>query len=370
MMKRKLLIFHPALAPYRIDFFNAIDRAYDSSFYFYLKNVSDQKFDQDSQKKKCTFQCNYLLNGFELFGRSFRSGIFSIIRKRNPEIILCSEYGPVTLIVFIYKIFFKKKLRLYTISDDSIDNSKSRNGFRNLLRYVISKNIDGVIFPSKEVCNWYSENISNKIRTFELPIIHNDLVFRDELTKSLNIANRNLIKYNLFGKKVMLFVGRLVEVKNLPLFIKVVSQLKTVDWNLVIVGEGVLKNYLIDQVKTRNISDKTYFVGRQEGLELYSWYTFAQIFILPSTYERFGAVVNEALLGGCKVLCSELAGASTLINRDNGSSFDPYNEKEFFSRILNFLMEVEPLTGTILKIRESRMPFSFSEKVDILLNNL
>ena len=88
MGKAKLLVFHPALAPYRIDFFNAINEVYNASFYFNLLNVSDQKFDQDALQKKCTFKSNYILSGFEWFGRSFRLGIISIIKKENPDILL------------------------------------------------------------------------------------------------------------------------------------------------------------------------------------------------------------------------------------------------------------------------------------------
>ena len=369
-MKKKILVFHPALAPYRVDFFNAIAAKFNASFYFSLQNVSDQKFDQEKLREKCNFNPNYILSGFDLMGRSFRTGISLIIRKENPDLILCSEYGPVTVVVFIYKLLFRKKFKLYTISDDSVDNSRSRKYLRAFLRNLISINIDGVIFTSNEVCCWYRENVSTKTKTFELPIIHNDIVFREKLAKSLNIANSNILKYNLINKKIILFVGRLVEVKNLPFFIKALAQLKSNDWNLIIVGEGILMDYLKKQSYYQTISDKIHFTGRQEDLELYSWYTFAHILVLPSTYEPFGAVVNEALLGGCKVLCSELAGASSLITKNNGLLFSPYNEKDILACLECSLLSAEFTPTYINKIRENNMPFTFKEKVDMLINNL
>jgi glycosyltransferase involved in cell wall biosynthesis len=368
--KKKILIFHSALAPYRVDFFNALDKEFDASFYFSLTNLSDQKFDQDAIQKKCTFINNYLPNGIDLFGYLIRTGIISIIKKENPDIILCAEYGPITLVVFFYKLFFNQKFHFYTMSDDSIKDSKARKGIRALLRNVIPKNIEGVIFPSEEVGNWYKENISAKAKTLELPIIHNDEVFRNELNESIKIANENITNYNLKGRKVILFVGRLVEVKNLPFLLKVIAQLKSNDWILVIVGDGILNNELRNQARILNISDKILFVGRKEAIELYAWYAFAQILVLPSTSEKFGAVVNEALLGGCKVLCSELAGASILINNDNGRVFSPYNEKEFLTSIEDTLKTVDVTTSGIQKVRDNRMPFTFREKVDVLMKNL
>lgn len=368
--RRKILVFHPALAPYRVDFFNAINKAFNAAFYFNLANVSDQKFNQEKLADKCHFKLNFIQNGFDFFGRSFRFGILKILRKELPDIILCSEYGQVTLVVFLYKILFRKQFSLYTISDDSIENSKSRKGLRAILRNVIAKNCDGVIFPSSEVCNWFKDNISNVTKTLELPIIHNDEVFRNELVASLEVANQNIINFNLEGKKVILFVGRLVEVKNLALLVNVIAQIKTTDWVLVMVGEGILMDDLKSQVMNLNISTSVHFVGRQEEWELVSWYILAQIFVLPSTYERFGAVVNEALLGGCKVLCSETAGASILINNKNGELFSPYKESELLFCLENSLSESIITPNSINKIRESNMPFTFNEKIEFLINNL
>lgn len=370
IMKKNILVFHPALAPYRVDFFNAIDAAFNAVFYFNLANVADQKFDQEKLADKSHFKLNYILKGFDFFGRSFRFGIIKLLRKEKPDIVLCSEYGQVTLVVFLYKILCRKQFSLYTISDDSIENSKSRQGFRALLRNIIAKNCEGVIFPSSEVCNWFKNNISKTTKTLELPIIHNDEVFRTELVSSIDTANRNIENYNLEDKKVILFVGRLVEVKNLALLVKVVAQLKTTDWVLVMVGDGVLMSDLNEQVIKLNVLDKVHFVGRKEGLELVSWYNLAQIFVLPSTYEPFGAVVNEALLGGCKIICSEIAGASSLINKENGELFSPYNERELLYCLENSLSSAVSTPSAIFNIRKSTMPFTFKEKIEVLINDL
>lgn len=369
-MQKKILVFHPALAPYRVDFFNKINEKFDASFYFNLLNVSDQKFDQEVLQKKCLFKPNYILTGFELLGRSFRWGIIPIIKKENPDIILCSEYGQVTVTVFLFKYFFRKGFKLYTLSDDSINNSKLRKGLRSLLWKIIPKNIDGVLFPSVEVGNWYKNNISSKAKTLELPIIHKDELFRNELFASIDTANKNIKKYNLNGKKVLLFVGRLVEVKNLPFLFKVLSNLKSLDWVLVVVGDGVLMNELVLLAKELSISDKIHFIGRKEGYELLSWYTFAHISILPSINEKFGAVVNEALLGGCYVLCSQLAGASSLINETNGRVFNPHNEQDLLQCLEETLNKINPLARFIDELRVSKMPFTFKTKMEVLFDNL
>lgn len=368
--KQTILIFHPALAPYRVDFFNALHRAFDAHFYFNLMNVSDQKFDQDDLKNNCEFSSNYLQKGFEFKGKSFRTGAISAIKKHNPDIILCSEYSPLTCLVFAYVKLFRKNIRFYTLSDDSIDIAVERKGARELLRNIIVKNGNGVLFTSEAVCNWHKENISKKIKTLELPIIHNDDVLRARYIDSLKEANANIEKYNLNGKKIILFVGRLVEVKNLPFLLKCFSKVENTDCKLIIVGEGPLLEELQTLSEKLNISDKVIFTGRKEGKALNNWYSFSQIFVFPSTYERYGAVVNEALLGGCYTLCSTAAGASSLIYGKNGQLFDPKNEMDFIEKLQNAIDNAEQIMFDIKTLRENKMPFSFDEKIGSLIKQL
>jgi glycosyltransferase involved in cell wall biosynthesis len=86
-------------------------------------------------------------------------------------------------------------------------------------------------------------------------------------------------------------------------------------------------------------------------------------------YEPFGAVVNEALLAGCNVLCSSKAGASTLINDQNGNIFDPSNVEELTKKLYNALSSID-LIKTEVFLRKNKMPFSFNEKIEQLINNL
>jgi glycosyltransferase involved in cell wall biosynthesis len=370
MEVKKVLVFHPALAPYRVDFFNAVHNFFEASFYFSLKNVSDQKFDQENLKSKCNFKCNYLNSGFEFLGRSIRFGVFKIIRLEKPDIIVCAEYGQITLLVFLYNKIFNKSIKVYSMSDDSMDNSIKRSGIRLFLRNVISRNIEGVIFASEEVATWFQQNVSKKVKALSIPIIHSELMLNHVYQESIETANHNIQNYNLAEKKLILFVGRLVEVKNLFFLIKCFSNLKNGDARLVLVGEGDLGLCLKTYAKELGVEQKIIFIGRKETADLYNWYTFSQLFVLTSTYEPFGAVVNEALVGGCFVLCSKLAGASSLINESNGVLFDPYDEIDFTSKLNSALENVKPLKEPIVNLRTNKMFFTFEEKISALFQEL
>jgi len=245
-----------------------------------------------------------------------------------------------------------------------------RKGLRALFRNLISRNINGVIYASREVGEWNLKHVSKSISPLELPIIHKDEIFRRKLEESISIAKGYIQKYALYGKKIVLFVGRLVQVKNIPFLLNSFSKIKTENTVLIIVGGGPLEKQLKQTVIKKGIEDKVLFTGRLEGNELHAWFTIAHLFVLPSIYEHFGAVINEALLAGCKVLSSNKAGAVTLINEQNGNSFDPYNENELTEKMNNILNSINVLKNNELSVRENKMPFTFDEKIKQLMNKL
>ena len=283
---------------------------------------------------------------------------------------MCAEYGQITVLVFLYNKIFNTSIKVYTMSDDSIDNSISRTGIRSIFRNTISRNIDGVIFASEEVATWFKGNISNSVKALSFPVMHSDIALRKIYDESIIEANKNIEKYDLSGKKVILFVGRLVEVKNLYFLIKCFSNIADKDCRLVIVGDGDLNLNLNLFATELGLDEKIIFTGRKEGKALYNWYTIAQIFVLPSTYEPFGAVVNEALVGGCFVMCSKLAGASSLIDESNGVLFDPIDELDLTNKLGLAIKNCEPLEKKNVQLRDNKMLFSFEEKMSNLLKQL
>lgn len=368
MKKGKILIFHPALAPYRVDFFNLLSDKFETKFYFSLDNLPDQKFDQDELHKKIRFKF-YLLSGFDIFNKTFRFGIFNILLKEKPEKVLCSEYSQITFTVLLFKMLFNSSLKVYTLSDDSIDSSIKRKGIRKFVRNIASKKIDGIIFPSQQVGKWFNENVNSKVKVFELPIVHDNTKFRENLKQVLSISEDYIQKFNFADKTIFLFVGRLVKLKNVEFLIRSFSKCRQTNVKLIIVGDGEEFESLRQLIYDLTLTDSCFMTGRFEGDDLIAWYNIAQCLVLPSYLERYGAVVNEALLAGCKVLCSNYAGASVLINKNNGHTFNPRDEFQLTELINKISIDTEPVSLP-LQLKPDLMPFTFNEKIDILLSQL
>lgn len=367
---KRLLIFHSALAPYRVDFFNALAKHVLCHIVFLSRNNRNQPFCQKQLLDKAQFKYSYMDVKLVIKGRDFNCGYLYNILKYRPNIIIGGEYGLPTLLPLIYRKLFRKKYTIYTICDDSLKIAQECSGIRKRLRNFIVKRIEGIIFISKDVASWYAEEFQIDKKWIVFPIIKEESSYHKVLENSFSTSLQYIQKYSLMGLKIVLYVGRLTGVKNISSLISAFSRIKAADNMLVIVGDGDLKNTLIKQVENLNLSDKVLFVGRFEGNELYAWYNLASLFVLPSIYEPFGAVTAEALQAGCPVLCSKNAGSSTLINPGvNGNLFDPLNVAELAELMKTYLSKAKPADED-LQVRTSILTDSFEDCVNKMIDSL
>lgn len=370
--KKRLLIFHPALAPYRVDMFNSLHKLYDASFYFLNENVQSQKFSQQKLINSTSININYLNKGFTLFGRFFRFGIKDIIKKEKPQLILSTEYSTITLSIYFLSKIFNSSAKIYTLTEDNISMMENASLVQILMRKFLLKRLDGVIVTHRAIQDYYNEKFNAKTNFVIFPTIRTEALYKEQLEGSISYSNKNIKDYNLNDKHVLLYVGRLVEVKNLKKLVLAFKEVNNKISNsiLVFVGEGNQKEILMELTDSNEISDSVIFTGRLEGPELLSWYNTSNIFILPSTYEPFGAVINEALLAGCYSLVSNTSGGACLVTEnENGKIFDPYNVSDI-AKAIEYSFNCQKTVANSDSIKKSKMLIDYSATVNELFRKL
>ena len=126
-----------------------------------------------------------------------------------------------------------------------------------------------------------------------------------------------------------LVVARFVPKKNLAALIAAYAVFRTQSEgnavDLVLLGDGPLKDDLRTQVSQLGLAGTVHFPGFAQYDTLPDWYGMALGLILPSTIEQWGLVVNEAMAAGLPVLVSDRCGcASSLVEANsNGWTFPP-----------------------------------------------
>lgn len=128
--------------------------------------------------------------------------------------------------------------------------------------------------------------------------------------KSLNEGEKShlLGRFSL-PNEFMLYVGSIVERKNLLTLVKALQILPTEDRiPLVVVGKG--KKYekqVRDYIEKNNLSPFIQFVSDINTHELAALYQQAKLFVYPSIYEGFGIPIIEALWSKVPVLTSPIS---------------------------------------------------------------
>lgn len=80
--------------------------------------------------------------------------------------------------------------------------------------------------------------------------------------------------------------------------------------HLVFAGEGPLRQQLEVIAGDLGVSERVHVLGFVNQSQLPAVYTAADLLVLPSEFEPFGAVVNEAMCCGCAVAASDRCGAA------------------------------------------------------------
>lgn len=175
-----------------------------------------------------------------------------------------------------------------------------------------------------------------------------------------------------------LFVGRMIPEKNIARLLQAYYQYRmragSNPWELVLVGSGPEESSLRKMVIANNI-EGVRFAGLLQIDELPQYYARAGCFVLPSTSEPWGLVVNEAMASGIPVLVSNRCGCGPdlVYEGQNGFAFDPLNAEALADLLFRISHGNMPLKKLGLKSKEivaAYTPTLFAQRADAHISAL
>lgn len=222
---------------------------------------------------------------------------------------------------------------------------------------------------TKVVVHYHSDIIRQKIlEVFFKPLIMNTL----RSAQKIVVSNPNLIKNSFYLQKFqekceiipfgvdmtrfkkfdenevqkikekygnfVLFVGRLSYYKGLSFLIKAMHEIRA---NLVIVGDGPLKENLKSQIADLKIENRVFFLPFQFEEKLVNLYRACSVFVLPSIFrsEAFGVVLIEAMACGKPIISTELGTGTSFVNQDGITGFVvPPKNSQALTQVINKIL--------------------------------
>jgi glycosyltransferase involved in cell wall biosynthesis len=209
--------------------------------------------------------------------------------------------------------------------------------FRN---YFLKK-ADAFTVISKDI---YEELISQSVppkKIFPIPNSVDTLVFSPATQEQKILLRKNLLLPET--ARIVIYTGRLVTYKGLPLLLEVWNDLKHIHKNLLllILGTGGMDIYncegqLHDYVRQKSLENSVRFTGNVNNVSEYL--RASDIFVFPTENEAFGVSLIEAMACALPVITTPVGGIKSIVTSGkNGLLVEPGNYKELYAALENLI---------------------------------
>ncbi|MBI5460493.1 glycosyltransferase [Methanobacterium sp.] len=256
--------------------------------------------------------------------------LMGMVRRFNIDLIHAHFLLPPGLIGVCVGSLLGKKTAVTAHGSDLLIQAKNPI-LRRLIKFVL-KRADYVLVVN--------QNLQEKV--LELGINPDKIYITPNAVdvEKFNPQNKELppnVKISS-DKPVLLFVGNLVFQKGVKYLLEAKKLMKT-GAELVIVGDGPLRQDLEMKVRDEKISDVIFTSARRDVDEIMP---SADVFVLPSISEGFPITILEAMASGLPVVATNVGGISEVMNEDVGIMVKPSNPRELASA-LDKILENETL---------------------------
>lgn len=145
---------------------------------------------------------------------------------------------------------------------------------------------------------------------------------------------------------VFLFMAKLIGRKRPLDLIRAHSMLGRADIHTIIVGDGPLFDECAALVQKSGLNNSVHLVGFKNQTELPRYYAAADVLVLPSEYETWGLVVNEAMASGLPCIVSDSCGCAgdMIVYGETGYTYP-------CGHITSLMKAMESLCGNHEKLR-------------------
>ncbi|WP_157941345.1 glycosyltransferase [Vibrio cyclitrophicus] len=118
-----------------------------------------------------------------------------------------------------------------------------------------------------------------------------------------------------------IYVGSLCKRKGIDVLIKSFSKIESRKWGLILVGHNTLPQYYDSLIKKLGLNDNVILTGAIESSVVNQYLSSADVFILPTRFDGWGAVLNEATSIGLPVISTDECGAAFHLLEDGYNGY-------------------------------------------------
>lgn len=281
------------------------------------------------------------------FGRNQKRGLMYWIKiifylrktilKINPDTVLSIPQG-------------YSNLTIFSLLGSNIPVYVSERNSPNMPVKLRDKLLRKLFYP-------YATGIIAQTETAQIKLKENGVT-----NNKIIVIPNPLKKMNYYvpvkNSKVILNVGRLVMEKNHIELIEIFAEINHPDWELHIVGNGPLKNILLNKIQILNMESKVKIFDADINIDVV--YSNAEIFAFTSIYEGFPNALNEAMATPLACIAYDcVAGPGELIkNEVNGYLIEFKDRNEYKSKLMKLMNDISIRNYFKMEAKKNRELYS------------
>ena len=265
-----------------------------------------------------------------------------------------------------------KKNRTPTIlMSDSTEHDEPRQKWKEWIKSHVVRMFSSALVAGSKHAEYVEKLGMQPNSVFTGYDVVDNAYFQQQADKVQINAKKNRIEQKL-PSKYFLASNRFIKKKNISFLIDAYAIYRSVmgkdAWDLVLLGDGPLMMVIRQQVAKLGLTSFIHFPGFKQYDDLPKYYGLASAFILASTSEQWGLVVNEAMACGLPVAVSSCCGCAPDLVQEglNGFVFDPYDLESLANLMLKLSDNECDLTSMgrhSQSIISSFTPLSFAEGI-------
>jgi len=278
--------------------------------------------------------------------------------KEKPDILHGHWSFPSGYIAYILAKLFGKK-SIVTIHGNDLTILKR---FKLIKKFVVHGLNKSIVIANSRYTKDELIELGVSPNNIKIILVPTDFVKHGQTNEKLKEFRRKITDDS---SKIILFVGRLVEVKGIEYLIKSLPEIKSQNIHLVIAGDGVLMNQLQNLTKSLDLEKKVTFFGEANREDLGMLHGISDVLVCPSIVdskgmtEHLGLVIPEAMESGLAVIATSVGGiVDTVKNKVNGLLVEQKNPKAIANAIEKYFSNEELKKKMIENSKKTVLEFS------------
>ncbi|HXN21365.1 MAG TPA: glycosyltransferase [Candidatus Dormibacteraeota bacterium] len=281
----------------------------------------------------------------------YNPGLWGLLRKDHFDaVVLYTGYRCATFWITVAAALRTKTAVLFGTDAHQL---QARNGQRWKAR--LKAWLWGWLFRLADVVIVPSSGSAHLMHSLGIPaervVLTPYVVDNDWWVEQAARADRSAVRaaWNIpTAARVVLFCAKLQPWKRPLDLLHAFAQADVPNAYLVYAGDGALRDEVELLARTLGIRDRVRMLGFVNQSKLPEVYSAADLLVLPSDYEPFAVVVNEAMLCRCPVVVSDRVGARYDLVKHGESGFVfPTGNVHALAELLNAALQDEPKLAKI-----------------------